>query len=142
MRKIKDKSKIKQIYFFFLLLGCLLVSAFVLCHWFDMLHAHSSYIGSANSIEAVSSVVQPLQKVFKRCPLTVAPGHRVGLKIFLNCGKRTDIWHLVLLGENVLFKESSPSIMVTRNPNWSTEILWYGTGYVKGKILSPLKRSA
>jgi hypothetical protein len=32
--------------------------------------------------------------------------------------------------------------MVTRNPNWLTEILWYGIGYVKGKILSPLKRSA
>jgi hypothetical protein len=30
--------------------------------------------------------------------------------------------------------------MVTRNPNWSTEILWYETGYAKGKILSPLKR--
>jgi hypothetical protein len=41
----------------------------------------------------------------------------------------------------VLFKESPPSIMVPRNPNWSTEILWYGTSYVKGKILSPLKRS-
>jgi hypothetical protein len=46
------------------------------------------------------------------------------------------------LGKNVLFKESPPSIMVTRNPNWSTEILWYRTGYVKGKILSPLKHSA
>jgi hypothetical protein len=44
--------------------------------------------------------------------------------------------------KKVLFKESPPSIMVTRNPNWSTEILWFGTGYVKGKILSPLKRSA
>jgi hypothetical protein len=32
--------------------------------------------------------------------------------------------------------------MVTRNPNWSTEILWYGTGYAKRKILSPLKRPA
>jgi hypothetical protein len=29
--------------------------------------------------------------------------------------------------ENVLFKESPPSIMITRNPNWSTEILWYET---------------
>jgi hypothetical protein len=26
--------------------------------------------------------------------------------------------------------------MVTRNPNWLAEILWYGTGYGKGKILS------
>jgi hypothetical protein len=39
-----------------------------------------------------------------------------------------------------LFKESPPNIMVTRNPNWSTEILWYETGYSKGNILSPLKR--
>jgi len=29
--------------------------------------------------------------------------------------------------------------MVTRNPNWSTEILWYETGYTKRKMLSPLK---
>jgi hypothetical protein len=57
-------------------------------------------------------------------------------------GKRTDFWHLILLGKNVLFEESPPSIMVTRNPNWSTEIPWLGIGYVKGKILSPLKRSA
>jgi hypothetical protein len=56
--------------------------------------------------------------------------------------KKTDIWHLVLLGEKVLFKESPPSIMITRKPDWSTEILWYGTCYVKGKILSPLKLSA
>ena len=69
--------------------------------------------------------------------------HRGGPQIILlNYGKRTDFWHLVLLGENILSKESPPSIMVTRNPNWSTEILWYGTGYVKGKIISPLKRSA
>jgi hypothetical protein len=44
------------------------------------------------------------------------------------------------LGKNVLFKESPPNIMVTRNSNWSTEILWYETSYAKGKILSPLKR--
>jgi hypothetical protein len=31
-----------------------------------------------------------------------------------------------------LLKESPPNIMVTRNPNWSTEILWYGAGYAKG----------
>jgi len=30
--------------------------------------------------------------------------------------------------------------MVTRNPNWSTEILWYMIGYTKRKMLSPLKR--
>jgi len=47
-----------------------------------------------------------------------------------------------LIKNLIKLKESSPSIIVTRNPNWSTEILWYGTGYVKWKILSPLKRSA
>jgi hypothetical protein len=62
------------------------------------------------------------------------------LKIITQLEKRTDIWHLVLLEENVLFKESPPTIMVTRNPNWSTEILWYMTGYAKRKMLSPLKR--
>jgi len=72
----------------------------------------------------------------------VAPDIAATLKIILDYEKRTDIWHLVFLGEKVLFKESPPSIMVTRNPNWSTEILWYGIGYVKGKILSPLKRPA
>ena len=44
---------------FFCVLGCLPVSAFVLCHWLDTSHAHASYIGSANSIEAVISDVQP-----------------------------------------------------------------------------------
>jgi hypothetical protein len=43
--------------------------------------------------------------------------------------------------ENVLFKESPPNIMVTRNPNWSKKILWLGNGYIKEKILLPLKRS-
>ena len=28
--------------------------------------------------------------------------------------------------------------MITRNPNWSIEILWYETGYAKKKTLSPL----
>jgi hypothetical protein len=41
---------------------------------------------------------------------------------------------------SVLFKESPPSIRVTRNPNWSTKILWFGTDNVKEKILSPFKR--
>ena len=45
-------------------------------------------------------------------------------------------------GKKVLFKESPPNIMVTRNFNQSTEILWYETGYAKVKILSPLKRPA
>jgi hypothetical protein len=50
--------------------------------------------------------------------LIVTPGHRGDLlKINLSIGERTNIWHLVLLGENVLFKESPPSIMVTKNPN-------------------------
>jgi hypothetical protein len=39
--KIKDKEKESKSDFFFVL-GCLPVSAFVLCHWFDMWHAHSS----------------------------------------------------------------------------------------------------
>jgi hypothetical protein len=30
--------------------------------------------------------------------------------------------------------------MVIRNPTWSTDILWYETGYTKRKMLSPLKR--
>jgi len=42
--------------------------------------------------------------------------------------------------KKVWFKESPPSIMVTRNPNWSIQILWSETSYVKRKILSPLKR--
>jgi len=39
-----------------------------------------------------------------------------------------------------MFKESSSSIMITTNLNWSTEILWYETGYSKEKMLSPLER--
>ena len=70
----------------------------------------------------------------------VAPDITAALKNIYN--EKTNFWHLLLLGENILFEESPPSIMVTRNPNWSTEILWLGIGYVKGKILSPLKRSA
>ena len=70
----------------------------------------------------------------------VTPGHHGDqLKIITQLEKRTDIRHLVLLWEKVLFKESPPSIMVTRNPNWSTKILWYETGYAKRKMLSPLK---
>ena len=53
--------------------------------------------------------------------------------------KRTYIWHLVFLEENILFKESPPNIIVTRNPNWSTKILWYKICYIKGKTLSPPK---
>jgi len=74
--------------------------------------------------------------------LVVAPDIVAAHKIIYYYGKRRDFWHLVLLRENVLFEESPPSITVTRNPNWSSEILWLGIGYVKEKILSPLKRSA
>ena len=41
--------------------------------------------------------------------------------------------------KNVLFEKSPPSIMITRNPNRSIEILWYKISYLKRKILSPLK---
>ena len=58
--------------------------------------------------------------------LLVAPN--IAATIKKNKKKRTNFWYLVFRWENVLFKESSPSIMVTRNPNWSIEILWYGTG--------------
>jgi hypothetical protein len=43
------------------------------------------------------------------------------------------------LKENIWFKESSPNIMIIRNPNWSTEILWFGIGYTKEKMLSAFK---
>jgi hypothetical protein len=72
----------------------------------------------------------------------VAPDIAAAHKIIFDYGKRTDFWHLILLEKKVLSKESLPSITVTRNPNWSSEVLWLGIGYVKGKILSPLKRSA
>jgi hypothetical protein len=64
--------------------------------------------------------------------------HRGGLKNkYL---ERRDFWHPILWWRMVLFKKSIPGIMVIRNPNWSTKILWYETGYAKEKILSPLKR--
>jgi len=95
----------------------------------------------------------------RRSRKSKAPKPGVSLVFFLEAGRqlglshqtsrrfiniymeRTDFWHLVLLRKNILYKESPPSITVTRNPNWSSEILWLGIGYVKGKILSPLKRS-
>jgi hypothetical protein len=70
---------------------------------------------------------------------SVAPDIAAALNISL---ERMDFWRPVLLGENIMFKESPHSIMVTKKPNWSTEILWYEIGYVKGKILSPFKRFA
>jgi len=72
----------------------------------------------------------------------VAPDIAATLKIILWLGKKNRFLASCSFRKKVLFKESPPNIMVTRNPNWSTEILWYGIGYVKGKILSPLKRSA
>jgi hypothetical protein len=66
--------------------------------------------------------------------------HRGGLKNYH--GKEQISGILFFNGEWSCFKESPPSIMVTRNHNWSTEILWFMTGYVKGKILSPLKHPA
>ena len=37
--------------------------------------------------------------------------------------KKEQISDILFLGEKIQFKESPPSIMVTRNPNWSTKIL-------------------
>jgi len=63
-----------------------------------------------------------MNSVFLRRGVTL--GNRGNqLKIITRLEKRTNIWHLVLLRENVLFNESPSIIMVTRNPNWSTEIL-------------------
>jgi hypothetical protein len=54
----------------------------------------------------------------------VTPGHRSDqLKINLDMEKEQISGILFFLGEKVLFKESPLNIMVTRNPNWSTEIL-------------------
>jgi hypothetical protein len=71
----------------------------------------------------------------------VTPGHRGDqLKIIIYMEKEQISGILFFLGEKVLFKESPPSIMVTRNLDRSTEILWYGTGYAKEKMLSPFTR--
>jgi len=69
----------------------------------------------------------PYEKLHNIIP-TVALDIVAALKIIFDYGKRTDFWHLVLLGEKVLFKESPLSITVIRNPNWSSEI--YGLGLV------------
>jgi hypothetical protein len=74
--------------------------------------------------------------------ILVAPDIAAALKIILDLWKKNRFLASCSFRKKALFKESPPSIMVTRNPNWSTKILWYGIGYVKGKILSPLKRSA
>jgi hypothetical protein len=71
----------------------------------------------------------------------VTPEHRGDqLKIIIYMEKEQISGILFFLEEKVLFKESPPSIMVTRNLDRSTEILWYGTGYAKEKILSPFTR--
>jgi len=80
-----------------------------------------------------------MMNTFRIARDSVTPGHRDDRLKFFWKRKGTNIWHLVLRGKD-LVKESSPSIMVTRNPNRSIEILWYKTGYAKRKILSPLKR--
>ena len=72
----------------------------------------------------------------------VTPDIAAALKILSRLWKKEQIYGTCSFRKKVLFKESPPSIMVTRKPDWSTEILWYGTGYVKEKKLSPLKRSA
>jgi len=78
----------------------------------------------------------------RKCLEVVAPDIAAALKNNLDLWKKNRYLTSCSFRENILFKESPPSIMVTRNLNWSIEILWFGTGYVKGKILSPLKRSA
>ena len=67
----------------------------------------------------------------------VAPDIAAALKINFKIFGKKQISGIMFFNVD---KESPPSIMVTRNHNWSTYILWFGTGYVKGKILSPLKR--
>jgi hypothetical protein len=62
------------------------------------------------------------------------------LKINLEWKKNRYLASCFFFVKKVMFKEPPPSIMVTSNPNWSTEILWYKTGYAKKKMLSPLKR--
>jgi hypothetical protein len=73
--------------------------------------------------------------------LIVAPDIVAALKI-IQLWKENRFLASCSLKKNILFEKSPPSIMVTRNPNWLTEILWFRTGYVKEKILSLLKRSA
>jgi hypothetical protein len=60
------------------------------------------------------------------CILSIAPDITTALKIHQWKEQISNI--LFFGGKKVLFKESPPSIMVTRNPDWSAEILWCGTG--------------
>jgi hypothetical protein len=80
--------------------------------------------------------------LIRKCLEVVAPDIAAALKNNLNLWKKNKYLASCSFRENVLFKESPPSIMVIKNLNWSIEILLFRTGYVKGKILSPLKRSA
>jgi hypothetical protein len=42
--------------------------------------------------------------------------------------EKEQISGILFFWKNILLKKLPLSIMVTRNPNWSTEILWFGTG--------------
>ena len=70
----------------------------------------------------------------------VTPGHRSDRLKINHKWKKNIYLASCFFEEKVLFKESPPGIMVTRNPNWSIEIIRCGTDYAKRKILSPLKR--
>jgi hypothetical protein len=52
--------------------------------------------------------------------ISVAPDIAAALKIILNYGKKNRFLASCSFRGKMLFKESPPSIMVTRNPNWST----------------------
>jgi len=51
------------------------------------------------------------------------------LKIILIRKKKKKFLASCFFRKNILIKELPSCIMVTRNPNWSREILWYGTGW-------------
>jgi len=72
----------------------------------------------------------------------VTPRHRGDRLKIITRLKKNRYLTSCFFGENILFKKSPSSIMVIKNPDWSTEILWYETVYVKGKILFFLKRPA
>ena len=97
----------------------------------------SAYI-FLKSISLKYQCIFSLYKVTNLTIMDITPGIATTFKFL---GKKHISGILFLEGEKVWFKESSSSIMVTMNPNWSTEIIWYETDYAKGKILSPLKCS-
>jgi hypothetical protein len=49
--------------------------------------------------------------------------------------EKEQISSILFFGGTILFKELPPTIVITRNPNWSIETLWYGTGYAKKRRL-------